>query len=241
MLKFLTISTITLSTLNAFECKAFDRSSLEVGGLIGSYDGYLQIGDKSSTKLDLKDDLDLTKSKNSIQAAITSGSKKHKFAFKATKFKYSGKKRLSKDILINSENYAKATILKSRLDIRWAKIKYRYLADESLSFGVDLNALRLKSTINNKNYRKNLIIPAIAIDYNIDLAADLAFITKTSLTPIGKSRYSDAYAGLAYKLPYKNCSSLHLGYQVNSFKVDTSKLKSELNYHGLYAGIKVEF
>ena len=240
ILKFLTISTITLSTLNAFECKAFDKASLEIGGLRGSVDGYIQVGD-GATKLDLKDDLGLSGSKNSIQAAITSGSKKHKFGFKATKFKYSGKKKLSKDILINSENYAKATILKSNLDLKWAKAKYRYLADESLSIGVDLNALRLKSKINDKNYKKNLIIPSVAVDYDIDLASDLAFVTKTSLTLFGKSRYADGYVGLAYKLPSKNCPSIHLGYQVNSFKIDTSKLKSKLEYKGLYAGVRVRF
>ena len=241
ILKLLTISTLIIQNLSAFECKAFDKASLEVGGLRGSFDGYMQVGKESATKLDLKNDLDLQGSKNSIQASLQSGSKKHKFGFKATKFKYSGKKKLSKNILFNSENFAKATIVKSKLDIRWAKAKYRYVAYDSLSIGLDLNALRLKSQINETKYKKNILIPALAVDYDIPLAADLSLVTKSSLTLFGKSRYTDGYAGLAYKMPFQNCSSLHIGYQASSFKINTSKLKSKLNYKGLYAGVRVKF
>ncbi len=226
--------------LFAFSCDAFDKSSIEIGANRGSMGGLLGDGKKDSM-LSLEHDLDLKKSKNSLSAKLQSGFNNHKFGFKFSSFDYSGKKKITKDIIFNSETFAKASMLQSRLSLKWAKGSYRYKIAEGILVGANLNGLRAKFTLNGKHYHKHIIIPSLAIDYRFDLAHDLAILTKASLTPIGKNRALDSYAGLAIKLPFHHCSCLNLGYQVSHINIDTKGFQNELDYKGLYAGIKIGF
>ncbi len=233
------ILSLLLSNLHAFKCESTHHSSIEIGANRGSIGGYLY--DDNRNKLDLEDDLNLKQSKNSLIATLKSSLQKHQFRFKMSNYKYSGKKRLSTDILFNSEKFAKATMIQSNYDLKWAKAAYRYEIINGVLFGADLNALRAKTKINQNSLKKNIIIPSVALDYNYDLTHELMLRTKVSLTPYGKNRANDFYAGLAIKLGFSNCSCLNIGYQVSQLKIDTDKLKNSIQYQGVYAGIRVGF
>jgi len=232
----LTVSLLSIE-LFAFKCDSFDKSFIEVGNSRGSMDGYISSG----SRLDIKSDLNLKKTANNLSAKIQKGFKKHKFGFKISKYKYSGKKKLNKDIIFNSEKLAKSQMISNKLDIKWAKATYRYKIEDSISAGIDFNLLQTKTYINQNKYKKNIVIPSISIDYSHDLADDIMLKAKISLTPYGKNRAMDSYAGIAIKLPSKRCSCLNIGYQVSNLHIQSSKFKSNLNYNGFYAGMKIGF
>jgi hypothetical protein len=228
----LILSLITLN-LVASNCDSF----VEISGIRGSFDGELSKG----TKLSLKDDLDLKKSANNFSASIRKGFKRHKFGFKLSKYKYSGKKRLNKDIVFNAEKIAKAQMLTNKLDIKWAKLTYRYSIADGVSAGLNLNGLRAKTYINSSKYSKNILIPSLAIDYEHDLTDNLKIKSKISLTPYGENKAMDSYAGIAIKLPSKRCSCLNIGYQVSNLKIKSNGFQSDLGYRGVYMGMRVGF
>jgi len=223
--------------LLADRCNIYSSNSIEFGSNRGSFDGFIQNG----SLLDLKDDLDLKKSKYNISATLNSAFKRHKFSFKLSKYRYSGKRKLAHNILYNSEQFAKSQMVRSKLDLKWARAMYRYQIIEGVNAGLDLNALRLKTSLNNSIYKKNFIVPSIAIDYSSKLTHSLALQSKISLTPYGKNRALDSYAGIAIKLPFKKCSSLHIGYQVSDLVIDSKGFQSDLNYKGIYAGFRLGF
>jgi len=233
ILLFITIS----SSLYASCPSEFEQNSIEVGNMRGSFSGNIGTDDK----LELKNDLDMKKSANNLSAKLQKGFKNHKFGFKLSKYKYSGKKKLGKDIIFNSENFAKSQMISSKLDLIWAKATYRYKIIDGINIGFNLNGLRVKTSINNTKYKKDLIIPSIAIDYKYSITDNMSLNTKISITPYGKNRATDSYAGIAFRLPFRNCSTLNIGYQTSVLNIESKKYQNNLSYSGLYAGIRFGF
>ncbi len=230
-----------IANIYAFDCNGSQKGYFEVGGVRGSLDGEMMVGNEDSTTLDLDRDEGLTKSTNNLKAILESGYKDHIFGFKTVRFKFSGKRKLSKDIIFNSDIFAKSTMIRSKLDLRWAQLKYRYRFSKSLNAGIDLNGVELKSAINESRVKDSFLMPSLAIDYNIDLADDLMLVTRTSISPYGDYRYTQGYAGIAFKTKLTNCSMIHLGYQLNQFDINNKAIKASLRYKGFYAGFRVGF
>ncbi len=239
-LRVLILVSLFSISLFAFSCDAFTKNTIDIYENRGSMDGFLGIHN-SDKILSLENDLNLKQSKDHLSAKLQRNFKHHKFGFKFSSFNYSGKKKLTKDIIFNSEAFAKASMLQSRLSLKWARGSYRYKVAQGVLIGADLNGIRAKFSLNNKHYHKHIIIPSLALDYKFDLAQDLAILTKTSLTPVGKNRTLDSYAGLAIKLPFHHCSCLNIGYQVSHIKIDKKDFQNELDYKGFYAGITIGF
>ena len=230
---------LSISFLDA-SSKSIYKNSIELGASYGSFDGSIMVG-KSGNNLDLKKDLGIKKYKSHLISILSSSFKNHKFGIKTSSYSYSGKIKLDKDIIYNSEKFAKGALAKSRYDLKWAKLSYRYLINEYISAGADINGIEIKSYLNNNRYKKRELIPSIAIDYNLPINKELRVLTKYSLTPYGKSRYSDFYGGVALNLGFKNCSCLNIGYQINSLHINTPSFKNDARYSGVYLAIKVGF
>lgn len=231
---------LPLSFLYASSANNGCNSSIEMGSGYGEIDGFLKVG-KDGDRIDLKKDLGLKGYKSSFVSILKASFKDHKFGLKTNSFKYSGKIKLDKDIIYNSEKFAKSALARSRYDLRWAKLSYRYSVNKFVSVGSNLNAIEIKNYINQKSSKQREFIPSLVINYFIPFNEELKFITKFSLTPFGKSRYSDFYGGIAFKLGFKNCSCLNIGYQLNTLHIKNKKFQNDTRYRGVYAGIKVGF
>ena len=220
----------------------FFQTEAELGLERSQLSGYIKIGsENNSTKLDIKNDLGINSSKASLKTMLTRTTTHHKFGFKLEKYKHSGSKKLSSDIVYNGSEYANATLINSEISLKWAKAKYRYRYTKDFSIGIDLNGMRLKTMVNDDTVKKTLLLPALGIDYEKELEEGFNFISKASSTIAGASNYHYAYAGLSYDMKVLNCTCLHLGYQYKNLSIDTDEIDVNLKFQGLYAGLAMKF
>lgn len=230
------------SALHAEGKGNFFQTEAEIGLERSQLLGHIKIGpEHNSTKLDIKNDLGMKSSKEGLKAMLTRSTTHHKFGFKLEKYKHSGSKKLTSNILYNGASYADATLINSELSLKWAKAKYRYRYTKDFSIGIDLNGMRFKTIVNGDEVKKTILLPALGIDYERELEEGLNFISKASSTLIGESNYHYAYAGLSYDLKVLNCTCLHIGYQYKNLNIDTDNIDVALKYQGLYAGLAMEF
>ena len=243
MIKKIPLTFLLLSgTLLAKDKCSLFQSEVDFGASLNQLDGYIKIGDTaSSTKLDIKKDLSITKQAASLKTMFSHSTSHHKFGFKLEKYVHSGSKKLTSNIVYNSSLYATATLINSKISLKWAKLKYRYRFTKNFSFGADVNALRFKTIVNKNETKKTLLVPAIGIDYEKELESGFGLITNASSTIAGETSYHHAYAGLSYDLKLLHCSRLHLGYQLKNLSINRGKIDLNLKYKGLYAGIAMKF
>jgi hypothetical protein len=202
--------------------------------------GSLQDG-KDGTKLDIKNDLGISKSETGIKAMFNKSTTHHKFGFKLEKYQHSGSKKLSSNIIYNGAQYATASLINSKVSLRWAKAKYRYRPTADFALGTDLDLLRLKTMVNDEETKKTIIMPALALEYEHEIEEGLSVVAKGSSSFIGSSKQYYAYTGLAYDLRLLGCSCLHLGYQYKKLDIQEDNINADLKYQGLYAGISMKF
>ncbi len=227
--------------LNAKCCKNFSNITLESGLERNRLSGFINIKDDDRERFDFRKDLNLKKTKNALAALLFKNTQKHSFSFKVNHYKYQGSNKLTQNIVSNSLYNATAKMVKNELDLKWAKGSYRYRYTQNLSIGADLHGLRLHTLVEGKEYKKALLLPAVGVDYNFDLADDLKVVTKTTGTFTPKNRYFSQYLGLSFDLGLSNCTALNVGYQYKNLYLDTDKYKSDLKFSGLYAGIAMRF
>ena len=161
--------------------------------------------------------------------------------FKIEKYKHSGSKKLSHNIIYNGSQYASSSLINSKISMKWAKAKYRYRYTKNFSIGVDINGMRFKTMVNNDEVKKTIVLPAVGVDYEKELEEGLNIITKASSTIAGTSNYHYAYAGFSYDLKVLHCTCLHLGYQYKKLNIKTKNINVDLKYQGLYAGLAMKF
>jgi long-subunit fatty acid transport protein len=243
MLKKSIFLSLFFSTSSLFaECQGnFFQTNVEIGLERSQLNGDIQVSNAEGSPLDIKSDLGITHSTAGLKAMLSRSTTHHQFGFKLEKFEHSGSKKLSENILYNGSSYATASLINSKVSLKWAKIKYRYHYTDRLSFGVDINGMRLKTMINKNESKELLLLPALGLDYKKELEEGLNFIAKGSSSITGDSNYHYAYAGFSYAIKYIDCSSLHIGYQYKSLNIDTDKMDANLKYQGLYAGIAMKF
>jgi hypothetical protein len=232
---------ILSNLLSAKDCGKFSDNSVEFALERNSLSGYVDIKDDNLSKLETTKDLNLKNIKNSLTALLFKDFKKHSFSFKVNHYKYQGESRLSHNIIQNSLHNATSSMVKNEIDLKWAKASYRYKMYENLQIGADFHGLSAYTQINGKSYRKLLFLPAIGVDYDYELEDDLKLITKTSATLTTDSRHYSLYTGLSFDLGFSNCTSLNIGYQHQNLIIDDKRLKSNLKFDGVYAGIAVKF
>lgn len=221
------------------KCELFQNEGsfgFERSGLSGS----LQDG-SGGNKLDIKNDLGISHTTTGLKAMLNKSTTHHKFGFKLEKYKHSGSKKLSSNIVYNGAQYATASLISSKVSLKWAKVKYRYRFTSDFALGMDVDALRLKTMVNDVETKKTLVMPAIALEYAHAVEEGLNFIAKGSSTISGNSKQHYGYAGIAYDLQMLGCSCLHLGYQYKKLDIHADKINAKLKYQGLYAGISMKF
>jgi len=220
----------------------FFQTEAEIGLEHNQLAGHIEIGlDNNSSKLDIKNDLGINHSKNTLNAMLTGSTTHHKFGFKLEKYKHAGSKKLTSNILYNGSSYADATLINSEISLKWAKAKYRYRFTKDFSLGMDLNGMRFKTVLNENEVTKMILLPAVGIDYEKELEEGLNFISKASTTFVGTSTYRYAYAGFSYDLKLLHCTCLHIGYQYKNLHINRDNLDLALKYQGLYAGLAMQF
>ncbi len=233
---------MTAASLFADSSKNFFQTEAEIGLERAMLDGHIRIGsDQNSSNLDLQNDLGMMHATGGLQAILTRSTTHHKFGFKLEKYEHSGSTKLSQNILYNSSAYATASLISSKFCMKWAKLKYRYKVSQTFSAGIDLNGMRLKTLVNENEYKKTLVLPALGIDYETMLEEGLQFIAKASTTIANNSNYHYAYAGLSYDLKILHCSALHIGYQYKNLEINADEIHTDLTYQGLYAGLAMKF
>ena len=230
---------ISSSALAQKKCDLFQYEAslgFERSGLSGT----IQDGSGGS-KLDTKSDLGISHTKAGIKAMMSRSTTHHKFGFKLEKYKHSGSKKLSSNIVYNGAQYATSSLVSSKLSLKWAKVKYRYRLTKDFSLGLDVDALRFKTMVNEEETKKTIVMPAIALEYEYILEEGLNFIMKGSSTVTGNSKQHYGYAGVAYDLKALGCSCLHIGYQYKKLDIREDKIHANLKYQGLYAGLAMKF
>ncbi len=233
---------LLFTSLCAQEGGDFFQTEAEMGMERSRLSGSIQIGDENNaSSLDINKDLGITKSALGLHAMLSHTSKNHKFGFKVEKYEHTGSTKLSNNIIYNGSQYANATLIKSKISLRWAKAKYRYRYTKNLSLGLDINGMRFKTMLNDNEVKKTVILPAIGIDYDRELEAGLHFITKASSTITGSSSYHYGYAGFSYDLKVHHCTCLHIGYQYKKLLIHKERINVDLKYQGLYAGLAMKF
>jgi long-subunit fatty acid transport protein len=243
MLKRLVFISLSFNAPSLFaECQGnFFQTNAEIGLERSQLTGDIKVGDAQSSRVDIKDDLGINHSTAGLKAMLSRATTHHKFGFKLEKYEHSGSKKLSSNILYNGSSYATASLISSKVSLKWAKIKYRYRYNNKFSFGVDMNGMRLKTMINENESKELLLLPALGVDYEKELEEGLNFIAKGSSSITGDSNYHYAYTGFSYAIKYLDCSCLHIGYQYKSLAIKTDKMDANLKYQGLYAGIAMKF
>ena len=236
----LTFLLITSSAFADKKCSLY-QSQGSIGFEHSSLSGSIQDGSSTGSKLQIKDDLGINKSTTSLKAMMSKSTTHHKFGFKLEKFKHSGSKKLSSNILYNGSNYATASLINSKVSLKWAKATYRYRFTPEFAAGVDLDGLRLKTLINEQTHKKTLFMPSFGMEYEKSLEEGLDFIAKGSTSLYGNSSQHYAYAGFSYNPKMLGCSCLHLGYQYKNIHLKENDLRADLKYQGLYAGISMKF
>ena len=219
--------------------KKNDFFSADVGAQRTALSGSLSLG--KGTVLDVKKDLGINKAKMGLKTMISRATSHHKFAFKIEKYKHIGSKKLSSKVLVNGASLATASLVSGKVSLKWAKAKYRYRFTPSFSLGSDINALRVKAMIHQKENKKTLFLPAVGVDYEKPLEEGLNIIANASTTVGGTSIYHDAYAGLSYDLKLIHCSALHVGYQYKDLHIHSGLIDADMKYQGLYAGLSMKF
>lgn len=238
----LTFYLLFSSTLFAKDSGNFFQTEVEMGLERSHLGGHLRVGtDSNNTQLDLHNDMGLSQATAGLKAMLTRTTKHHRFGFKLEKYEHSGSKKLSDNIIHNGSTYATASLINSKVSLKWAKAKYRYRYTENLSIGVTVNAMRLKTMINEEETKETLILPAIGADYEREIDHRLNLIIKASSTITGDSNYHYGYAGLSYDLKVLNCTSFHLGYQYKNLRIKSDEIDADLKYQGLYAGLAMQF
>jgi len=240
--KLLTSLLILASALCAEDKSNFFDTEAELGLERSHLSGNIKIGnDQNNTILDMKNDLGINHSAAGLKAMLTKSTAHHKFGFKLEKYEHSGSHKLSNNIINNGAAYATATLIHSKVSLKWAKIKYRYRFMPNFSLGADINGMRFKTVLNGDTTKKTLLLPALGADYEKELEEGLKIIVKASSTIAGQSNYHYAYAGLSYDLKVLHCTCLHIGYQYKNLNLDEDNLKADLTYKGLYAGLAMKF
>lgn len=241
MIKKVIFVSLTFGTsLFGADCTGnFFQTNAEIGMERSQLSGTLQVED--GTKLDIRKDLGISHSTAGLKAIFTRSSTHHQFGFKLEKYEHSGSKKLSSNILYNGSQYATASLINSKISLKWAKIKYRYRYNKNLSLGADINGMRFKTMVNENETKKTLLLPALGVDYTKALEEGLHFIAKGSSGFSGKSRYHYAYTGFSYDLKRLHCSCLHIGYQYKALNIENSAIHTNLKYQGLYAGLAMKF
>jgi hypothetical protein len=230
---------ISSSALAQKKCELFQNEA-SFGFEKSALSGSLQ-DESGGSKLDIKNDLGITHTTTGLKAMFNKSTTHHKFGFKLEKFKHSGSKKLSSNIVYNGSQYATASLISSKISLKWAKAKYRYRFTEDFALGLDLDALRFKTMLNDEETKKTIVMPAIALEYMHPIEEGFSFITKASSTISGNSKQHYGYAGLSYDLKMLGCSSLHIGYQYKKLNLHTDKIHADLKYQGLYAGLAMKF
>ncbi len=219
----------------------FFQTEAEIGLERSLLNGHIHIGNDTNSTLSLKDDLGITHQTAGLQAIFTRLTTHHKFGFKMEKYSHSGSKKLSTNIIYNGSQYATASLVNSKVALRWAKAKYRYRFDETLSIGADINGFELKAIVNEDESKKRLILPAIGFDYEKMIEEGLNLIAKASATLLTTSKYAYGYLGFSYDLKLLHCTCLHMGYQYKHLDINENTFKADLKYQGLYVGLGMKF
>jgi len=217
----------------------FFQTNAEIGLERSQLSGTIQT--TNGTKLDLEKELGLSHSTAALKAMLCRKTTHHQFGFKLEQYEHSGSKKLSSNILFNGSQYATASLINSKVSLKWAKLKYRYRYTKNLSLGVDLNGMRLKTIVNENEVKKTLLLPALGIDYTKPIEEGLNFIAKGSSGVLNDSNYHYAYAGFSYDLKLLRCSSLHVGYQYKALNLKNDNFHANLKYQGIYAGLAMKF
>ncbi len=230
---------ISSSALAQKKCELFQNEA-SLGFEHSTLSGSLQ-DSNGGTKLDIKKDLGISQTKTGIKAMFNKSTTHHKFGFKLEKYQHSGSKKLSSNIVYNGSQYATASLINSKISLKWAKAKYRYRFTSDLSLGMDIDALRLTSMVNDDETKKTIVMPAIALEYEYEIEEGLNMVTKGSSSLVGNSKQHYGYAGFSYDLKMIRCTSLHFGYQYKKLELHTDTTDANLKYQGLYAGLAMKF
>ena len=222
------------------ECNLFQTEG-ELGFERSELSGTFKVGGDDSTTLDTQKDLGMQKSTARLKAMMSKSTTHHKFGFKLEKYKHSGSKKLSSNIIYNGSQYATASLIKSKISLKWAKLKYRYRFTPDFSLGIDLNGMRLKTMVNENKKKKTLLLPAIALEYQKELEEGLNFIIKGTSTAPNENSHHYGYVGFSYNMKILGCSCLHLGYQYRDLKINSDDIHANLKFQGLYAGLSMKF
>ncbi len=203
------------------------------------------------SKIDLKDDLMISKWKTQVVPKIfyKTGSHEVFVSYEALKFK--GEGVLSRSIEFNNKIYTASDNIKSELSTKWGILGYRYHLKSyeklQFDFGLDIHVINFKSKLETSMVDEAHDITAglptlnFGIMYNIDESVQMG--ASINGMPFGKYGHFVEYDAKA-KMDIKAISGLstHLGFKSKNISLHKDEdEEAKLSWNGMYAGFEYSF